>query len=142
MTMADIQSCLRISLAVHPATTYKNIALDTTEAALTMIQHIEDELCFAVVCELDGVVAGFMLGGLQQLMFSRKQMAVDTVIIVEPGSRGVGIAGQMVRAFSAWAEYMGAALVCVSSSSGEAVNPEGVAGFLKSGFVLMREVHL
>ncbi len=97
-----------------------------------------------LVAEKEGVVIGWMAGGIAEQWFSRQLMAFEYGLFVAPEHRGGTAGPRLAKAFITWAKEHGAALINMGITTGVHEERTGEMysrlGLKRSGLLYSMEV--
>lgn len=138
-THDDLLRLVELGAAMHAESpTYSRLRFSASKLAATIERAIDTG--FAMVCEVEGVVVGGMLGMVVPHWCSDDLVACDLALFMAPEHRGGMAAVRLLNAYRVWAERSGAVLKQIGATTG--VNNEAAAqlferlGWVRSGIIL------
>ncbi|PZN78556.1 MAG: hypothetical protein DM484_12815 [Candidatus Methylumidiphilus alinenensis] len=117
-TLKDLDAVLALSAEMHAESRYAVYPFDSEvarELAVTYLRDGEKRCC--IIAEAGGSPTGLIAGEVAPLVFSRIEVAYDTLFYVKPSRRGRWDSLRLLRAFDGWARSRGAMELTLSTSS-------------------------
>ena len=99
-----------LPMAAELATSF---VVDADAFGVNFHQCLCDDSSLVLVAEIDGLLAGYLLGFDRIAFFANGRVSGVEEIYVKPDLRGKGVGRSLMRKFEEWAECRGAAQVVV-----------------------------
>ena len=116
-TREDAPAIVDILAALHEITSFAPVDFSEVKAKHAVVSFIEGGQ-FARVIDLDGEIAGVMIGIVFPTWFGSDLIAVDIALYVKPECRGFASV-RLVKQFIAWAKDKGAKQIRPGISTGD-----------------------
>lgn len=137
----DFDRYLPVVKGILTQGSYSKLNLDIQRARSSFEQWLADTNRFIQVAELDSRPVGVLIGYVSRQWFSSDLTGHDTLLLVAPSHRTIGIGSALVSSFVEWCSARGTALVFLSSSVGVATEAAQKV-YEKSGFRLCGPIYL
>lgn len=117
--LIDIGKVLEMSVALkNESPAYRDLPYAIEQNFVFLREAVEESTMYFNVAEVDGVLAGFMVGSLIKFYFNEEFYASDNTLYVAPDYRGLSIAPRLIKDFERWATDNGALIIYLGSSTG------------------------
>jgi len=117
----DIFNIINMAKYFQENSLFKNCGFDENKVKQIILKSIDPTTpYFMVVGEQDGVILGAFCGQISEYFFSKKRIATDLSIYVNPEDRRFTLKflNKAIAEFETWAKEWGAIEVCIAPSSG------------------------
>ncbi|MEQ6971039.1 GNAT family N-acetyltransferase [Pectobacterium polaris] len=100
----DIPALVLLGMRMHHESSYRNVSFNVEKCAGLADQLIESEYGAVLVAEKDGVIIGWMAGGIAPFWFSHDRMAFEYGVFIDADHRGGSAGYRLVKEFVRWAK--------------------------------------
>ena len=144
-TAGDIPALIELGARMYIESRYsQNSHFDEEKCAELARSVIASPAGCVLVAEKEGVVIGWMAGGIAEQWFSHQLMAFEYGLFVAPEHRGGTAGPRLAKAFITWAKEHGAALINMGITTGVHEERTGEMysrlGLKRSGLLYSMEV--
>ena len=144
-TAGDIPALIELGARMYIESRYsQNSPFDEEKWAELARSVIASPAGCVLVAEKEGVVIGWMAGGVAEQWFSHQLMAFEYGLFVAPEHRGGTAGPRLAKAFITWAKEHGAALINMGITTGVHEERTGEMysrlGLKRSGLLYSMEV--
>lgn len=142
MTKDDVSDLVLLGSQMHEESYYRQDEYSPTKCAELGFQIVNSPGLLGLIAEVEGEIAGFFLGVIQEQYFSKCLMSSDLLLYVKPEHRKSLIGYRLIKGYIAWAEHFGVPKRNIAL--GQTANIDSVAVdrlYQKIGFVPMGTIY-